>query len=231
MENKMPLKTKAPLSGQPIVLQPMIEPGAPPRHERSDAAENRRRILAEAERLFGELGVENVAMQDIARAAEVGQGTLYRRFASKSELCMALLDVQMSEFQDHVLTSLRDLTMRGASKRSQLVWFLDALVHFSERHAPMLCAALHELHGTNEQPAISPNSMPFLWQRMTAIGLLQTGVARREFRKDLDVQVVADMLLGMLHPAAFQSLRHSASAYTLERISAGLTQIVDGLAS
>ena len=70
------------------------------RTERSDAAANRKRILKVAEKLFAKRGVDNINMADIAKAAGVGQGTLYRRFANKSELSLALMDSQMADFQN-----------------------------------------------------------------------------------------------------------------------------------
>src|ERR687889_1208877 len=57
--------------------------GAPVVRERADAARNRLRVLAAAERLFAERGVGGVTMDDVAAAAGVGKGTLYRRFADK----------------------------------------------------------------------------------------------------------------------------------------------------
>lgn len=41
--------------------------------------------------LFQEFGVENVSMHKIAKTAGVGQGTLYRRYANKSDLCLSIL--------------------------------------------------------------------------------------------------------------------------------------------
>ncbi|CAN5363933.1 TetR/AcrR family transcriptional regulator [soil metagenome] len=52
---------------------------------RSDAEENRERVRAAARALFSERGLD-VAMRDIARRAEVGPATLYRRFPTKQIL-------------------------------------------------------------------------------------------------------------------------------------------------
>jgi len=48
--------------------------------------ESRRKIVAEAERLFRERGYERVRMIDIAQAAEVSEPTLYNYFPSKEHL-------------------------------------------------------------------------------------------------------------------------------------------------
>jgi AcrR family transcriptional regulator len=57
--------------------------GQPVVRERADAARNRLRVLDAAERLFADRGVAGVTMDDIAAAAGVGKGTLYRRFTDK----------------------------------------------------------------------------------------------------------------------------------------------------
>jgi AcrR family transcriptional regulator len=200
------------------------------RPERSDAVENRRRILDVAERLFAERGVEAVCMQEIARAAGVGQGTLYRRFAGKGELCMALLDSQMHAFQEEVLRTLRDATPGKARNLERLEWFLDALVRFSERHGPLLSAARSELHRTG-QDNLTQRSTPFAWMRATVVGLLAAGARTGEVRADLDAPVVADLLLSALHPQQLYTLRHGPDAHSLTRIRAALRQLVRGLAA
>ena len=68
---------------------------APPRQTlrrpmRSDAQKNRERLLVAAGQVFEEKGLE-ASVADVARAAGVGMGTLYRRFPSKEALIEALV--------------------------------------------------------------------------------------------------------------------------------------------
>ena len=58
---------------------------------RADAARNRERIIDAARRVFAEHGV-TACVDDIARVAGVGVGTLYRRFPTKDELLEAILE-------------------------------------------------------------------------------------------------------------------------------------------
>jgi AcrR family transcriptional regulator len=56
---------------------------------RADARRNRERVIAAARQAFGEQG-RDAQMDDIARAAEVGVGTVYRHFPTKEALLEAL---------------------------------------------------------------------------------------------------------------------------------------------
>ena len=60
--------------------------------ERGDAARNRALLLDAARRLVTERGADAVTMDNIAAAAGVGKGTVFRRFGSRAGLMMVLLD-------------------------------------------------------------------------------------------------------------------------------------------
>jgi AcrR family transcriptional regulator len=60
--------------------------------ERGDAARNRILLLNAARRLIAERGADTVTMDDVAVAAGVGKGTLFRRFGSRAGLMIVLLD-------------------------------------------------------------------------------------------------------------------------------------------
>ena len=61
------------------------------RKTRSDAVENRERVLAAAREVFAESGIQTL-IPDIAARAGVGNGTVYRHFPSKRALIDALLE-------------------------------------------------------------------------------------------------------------------------------------------
>jgi AcrR family transcriptional regulator len=60
------------------------------RAQRADAQRNRKAVLAAAKRLFADRGLD-VQMPDVANAAKVGVGTVYRHFATKDDLIAALV--------------------------------------------------------------------------------------------------------------------------------------------
>jgi AcrR family transcriptional regulator len=72
-------------------------PTTPDRPLRRDAERNRLRILAAAAEAFAEEGL-CVTLDEIARRAGVGVGTVYRRFPDKENLIDALFERRMQEF-------------------------------------------------------------------------------------------------------------------------------------
>lgn len=64
--------------------------GQPPRPLRADAAANRARVLEAATAAFTEHGLD-VALDDIARRAGVGAGTVHRHFPTKAALVDAVI--------------------------------------------------------------------------------------------------------------------------------------------
>ncbi|QMU68042.1 TetR/AcrR family transcriptional regulator [Streptacidiphilus sp. P02-A3a] len=87
---------------------------------RRDAEENRQRLLRAAWEVFAELGPE-AGVEEIARRAGVGMGTLYRRFPTKEALVLALNDALMEELLEHTRQTLaRDESGAGLE---ECLWF------------------------------------------------------------------------------------------------------------
>ncbi|SHN47714.1 TetR/AcrR family transcriptional regulator [Cryptosporangium aurantiacum] len=103
---------------------------APP--ERADAARNRRRVLDAAARLHAEHGVAGLNMDDVAAAAGVGKGTVYRRFVDKSGLAGALLDDRGRQLHERLLYGPPPLGP-GAPGEERLVAFVAAYIEHSVR--------------------------------------------------------------------------------------------------
>src|SRR3984885_6165269 len=86
---------------------------------RRGAERNRQRILAAAAEVFNERGLD-VSLDEIARHAGVGVGTVYRRFSTKEELIEAL-------FMDRLdsITALAEDAAETADPWSGLASFLE----------------------------------------------------------------------------------------------------------
>jgi len=120
----------------PIDL-PLLESERP---ERADAAENRRRVLAAACRLFAEHGPANVSMDAVAAEAGVGKGTLFRRFGDRASLARAVLSEHETALQDGLIRGAPPLGP-DAPARERLLAFGRAYLEFLEGNVDVMLAA------------------------------------------------------------------------------------------
>lgn len=196
---------------------------APKRAKRADAIANRELILATAQRLFAERGIANVCMAAIAEAAGVGKGTLYRGFANKGELCLALLDEDMRVFQNQTLQALRETHDQPALTRVDA--FLNSLVYFMEFQAPLLREA--QLYGILPSEAATRNASPPMWLPWlrTTISILLQQAQQNGEADNLDIPYLVDAILAPLNANLFLYQRETLG-FDLERISQGFRKLV-----
>ncbi len=89
---------------------------------RKDAERNRQRILAAADEVFTERGLE-VSLDEVARHAGVGVGTVYRRFTDKDELVATLFAAHVNDIADKA-----EQALEMPDPWEALVWFLHQMV-------------------------------------------------------------------------------------------------------
>jgi AcrR family transcriptional regulator len=109
----------------------------PPPAGRADAARNRAAILAAAALLFAEHGAAAVSMDQVAAAAGVGKGTLFRRFGDKAGLAAALLDEREAELQEAILRGPPPLGP-GALPADRLAAFTSAYLDYLLPHLDLV---------------------------------------------------------------------------------------------
>jgi len=201
--------------------------------ERRDAAEHRERILEVARDLFAAHGVNAVSMHQIALAAGVGQGTLYRRYAHKGELCMDLLREYHQQFMEEIFTVLAATVAASALERLDRA--LTSVIALLEEHGnwlePMAAA---EMRGMPCNEADTSRRFSFQyspwhrWLHELFAWLLAEAVERGELTP-LDIDYTTDALLAALHPMVYRFQRQERG-FSAERILQGLRRIyIDGV--
>jgi AcrR family transcriptional regulator len=96
---------------------------------RSDARENRARILAAARQAFAEDG--DTSMNQIAQRAGVGPGTLYRNYPSREAL---ILDIYQDEV-DLLIGSVTELLAVLAPREALQRWTIELVDTMRKKHA------------------------------------------------------------------------------------------------
>lgn len=208
-----------------LAIQDRIAACCLPPLERRDAAEHRRHILAVARHLVTQHGVDEVSMHQIAQAAGVGQGTLYRRFAHKGELCMALLAENVAQVQLELRAYLASCS-ESTPAREQLDYVLSRHVAFNEENARLLSVVVEAACGNRRA---GQYSNPFFMAiHETVETLLQRAVARGEM-PPLDTAYMTDAILSTLAIDLYIYQR-TERGFTPERIMQGIRQLyIEGI--
>src|SRR4051794_36175594 len=179
------------------------------RPERADAAENRRKVLAAAERLFATGDPASVTMDAVAAEAGVGKGTLFRRFGDRAGLARAVISEYERRLQDEMIRGAPPLGP-GAPPRERLIAFGRAILDLPDDHRAILVAADAGGAARYRHPAYSA------WRTHVALLL-------REGDPGLDADVVAEFLLSALRA---DLVSHLLAETDPERIAAGWDALV-----
>src|ERR1700749_2006940 len=110
-------------------------PGPAARKLRTDAARNRGQVLDTAAALFAERGDET-QMADVARAAGVGIGTVYRHFPTRRALIEAVAERRFAE----ILTCARRDSLPNPDVRQALAGLLRRIAEVHERERALSSA-------------------------------------------------------------------------------------------
>ncbi|WP_339313967.1 TetR/AcrR family transcriptional regulator [Paenibacillus sp. FSL M7-0896] len=184
------------------------------------------RILEAARQLFTESGLEAVSMYSIAKRAGIGQGSLYRRFTDKGEICSALLKGSTDQF----LSGLEQQVAASAGEApalAQLQSSIEQIADFIEQYAELLNMIKAEFTGKKQ---LTQFEHPF-FQRL---GVMMTELLQRAAEGDeiidIDPAFAATALISVLSPDLYlyEQKRHHSSKLDISR--GIVTLFVTGLA-
>jgi TetR/AcrR family fatty acid metabolism transcriptional regulator len=169
----------------------------PRKSSRNGASGKREAILRAATRVFARNGYFNSKVADIARAANVADGTVYLYFKSKEEILHSIFDQNMAQ----AITSGRKLIEKISDPKEKLRRI--AMLHLERLGADRDLAIVFqvELRGSTK-----------FMQEFSAAGFAEyLGLLRKTFeegqrsgvfRKDLNAKLVSKILFGALDEMA-----------------------------
>jgi len=147
-------------------------------------------MLEAAAALFGTQRFHEVRMEDIAAAAGVGKGTIYRYFSDKEDLYLALLERASKQMHDRLERAVRN--MKGANAKLRAI--VSAIISFFDEQPHLLSLI---------QRAEVLRGPEFPWKKTRqemlklVTGLLEEGNAQGEIAAR-DPELVALLLLAGL---------------------------------
>lgn len=162
------------------------KPIAPVRKPRADSARNRQLLIDAAKAGFSEFGL-NVSLEEIARRAGVGIGTLYRHFPTREAVVEAVYRREVEQLAEAV-PQLLETSPAGEALHKWMHLFVDYIAT-KRLIAPSLAAAAvrgSSLHAT---------SVELITRALTT--LVKRAVASGDVRKDIDPSDLLRALVGV----------------------------------
>jgi len=193
-----------------------VAPADHTHHERADAARNRAKILAAAEHLVRTQGVHALSMNDVATAAGVGVGTVYRRFDDQAGLVEALMDQREQQLQQGMAHGPPPLGP-GAAASERIRAFLHAYVDILDTYAPLMATAEATMSHARRY-----RTGPYAVHHQHLAELIN------QAHPEADAYYLADALLAPLAAGLFTYQRHH-EGLSLKRIKTGLDTLLAGI--
>jgi AcrR family transcriptional regulator len=178
---------------------PAKRPPSVHRKPRTDAQRNRARILEVAKEAFTRSGA-NTSLDDIAKQAGVGAGTLYRHFPTRDELLEAVYRTEVEKLAAAERKFAETLPPMEAL-RAWLLLFVDYIAT-----KQIIAPALNTLAGGSSK--LFEASYGQVWEAVRA--LVKRAVKSGEIRKDLDPIDLLRALIGVANVVANPDRQQSA---------------------
>jgi AcrR family transcriptional regulator len=171
----------------------------PPRKPRTDAQRNRQRILEVAKEAFTRSGA-NASLDDIAKQARVGPGTLYRHFPTREELLQAVYRSEMEKLAAAGRKFTQSMPPIEAL-RAWLLLFVDAI-----ETKQIIAPALNTLIGDHKKVFAASYA-----KTQEAIHVLvKRAIKSGDIRKDLNPMDLLRALVGVANVSTGPDWQQSA---------------------
>ena len=166
---------------------------------RADAQKNRERILEVAKEAFSKSGV-NASLDDVAKQAGVGPGTLYRHFPSREELLKAVYRTEAEK----LAAAERRFAETLPPVEALRAWMLLFVDHIAAKQ--IIASALNALVG--DPKTIFEASYAQIWEAIRA--LVGRAIESGDIREDLDPIDLLRALIGVANVATSPDWQQSA---------------------
>lgn len=169
------------------------------RKPRADAQRNRERILSIAKQAFTQHGV-NVSLDDVARQAAVGAGTLYRHFPTRDALLEAVYRTEVEK----LALAEKELTETLPPIEALRAWMLLFVDYIAAKQ--IIAPALNTMVGKPSKLFDASGTLI----KAAINGLVARAIKSGDIRADLDPLDLLRALVGVSNVASMPDWSQSA---------------------
>jgi AcrR family transcriptional regulator len=171
------------------------------KRDRSRAA-----ILAAARAVFAERGFEAASIIEIARAAGIAEGTIYKHFLNKRDLLFQV----MRAFYEDIIADVEAETLRRSGTAERLTYVVRRQLEVFARDKGLCRLFIREIRTADDY---YDSLVHDLNRRYTAIvvKVIKAGIAAGEVCRDVDPRLVRDLIYGSIEHIAWKTVSGGGS--------------------
>jgi AcrR family transcriptional regulator len=179
-------------------------------------------LVAAARTLLAEVGYERFLPAELARRCGVSEATVYRYFPTKRELLVRVAETWF----DEVLVALEPGVGRHEGTYERLLYVVRYAVEVVRKEPTLTRYIFNELR---PDPGFRSTEIYQLNRRFTGvvIQVLRDAVARGDFRDDVSVELLRDMIFGAIEHQAWAYLRGEGD-FSTDVTAEGITRVIYG---
>ena len=172
-------------------------------------------ILRAAEHQFARKGYERATIQDIARQAQYGTGTVYLYFKDKESVYLSLIEEKIAA----MIAIIKEKTAPIADARVKLEVLVNESLGYFDRNQDFFRIFASERSrlqwtiGTHSRKPACMDHLPFVTE------IVRLGQQQKFLRDDYAALQVAEVLVSMISSVVFDCLRQKPGAASLGEMS------------
>ena len=161
-------------------------------------------ILGAATRVFAEKGYSTASITEIAQAADISDGLIYKYFANKRDL----LEHVLTSFYERTISELEAKVAAGRNFEERLYALVSGHLRTFIADTDLCRLFISEVRTASDYRG---SAIQQLNRRYTSIliDIVDQGIAEGEVRPDIDPRLVRDMLFGAIEHSSWRHINGS----------------------
>lgn len=185
--------------------------------------QRRIQILEAAVKVFSEKGISKTKIEDIAKQAEIGKGTIYEYFDSKEDLFLEMVKYSVRNYHERLKGNL----LKGNNIKEKITNFL-------RYHVTFLCENMDLLHMAVESNTVSKEMRYWMMKEREVIfslleQVLSEAKRRGEVKEDLNTELAVFSIIGAANQYGTNRLFHGKRGYDDSDLEAIIDIIFKGV--
>lgn len=192
-----------------------------PQPDKKISAQKYQRIIDAAIKVFSKKGFYNAKVADVAREADVADGTIYLYFKNKDDLLISIFEHSMDYFFQQVGDRLNEIT----DPKEKLKKFIELHLTLVQKNQDLTQVLQIELRSSNKFMTEYKAEKFFQYLRLVE-NIIIEGQSQGLFRKDINAQIAKRVVFGAIDELALEWVLNKKQRHTMEDVAQQLFTIL-----